>query len=433
MNISNELQLPEFNIISKKEESGFLHYNVEPISNPLKCPHCNSSEIVKNGGIERFLRDMPLYGKPVAITILSNRFKCKRCEQTFTASFDVAADRSKITNRLKEDIKKRCLSGTISNLSAESGLSVATISRLIDEHIEEKESSWQYYTPEILGLSTIMLGKKQRTLCVDIKRHGAIDILEKADRNSIYDYLTSKLTPGNIEGIVIDFNNPHRDAAYKACPGVNLVIDKYYTFREISRATNQELKRLNNGSLRWLILKNSANLSPSESDELKSGLLGSTHLNDIYETKERLYNIYKYKTDVEAERAFDLIVKTLPGDCKHFKELVHKIDDFRVEVFSFFESPYSSSCIQNAAKAVISIEKQGTGYSFKNFRARILFGKDRKEAKVIIKKPVYVKNNHNSGTCFKMITGWENDVAHYVETERVLGNYVEIESLEDIF
>lgn len=433
MNLSNELQLPEFKIISKKEDDGVLYYNVEPIDDPSKCPHCNSLDFVKYGGIERFVRDMPLYGEPVAITILSNRFKCKNCDQTFTASFEFVADRSKITNRLKEDIKKRCLSGTISNLSAETGLSVATISRIIDEHIEEQESSWRYYTPKILGLSTITLGKKQRTLCIDIKRHGVVDILEKADKKSIYDYLVSKLSSEDIEAIVIDFNNPHRVAAYKACPGVDVIIDKYYTSREITRATNQELKRLNNGSLRWVILKNSSNLSLSESDELESGFSANPHLREIYETKEQLYDIYECKTTSEAEMVLNKIIKTLPKDCKYFKELIDKIEDFSVEVFSFLENPYSSSCIQNAAKAVMSIEKQGTGYSFRNLRARILFNQDRKVAKAIIRKRVYGKNNHSSDTCFNLMTDWRNEAIRYKEIEKSLGNYVEIEELQKLF
>ena len=68
METVNELHLPNFEIINKKNlEDETYVYDVAPIEDELCCTECGCKHIVKNGTRDRPVRDLPIYDHSVCI------------------------------------------------------------------------------------------------------------------------------------------------------------------------------------------------------------------------------------------------------------------------------------------------------------------------------------------------------------------------------
>ncbi len=425
----NDLLLPEFKILSKKEESGVIFYNVIPIKEPEECTFCHSKDVVQNGSIERLVRDIPSHDKQVALIIMSHRYKCKACNHTFSASFEMVDDRSKITNRFKDNIKNYCLKTTVSALSAETGLSVATISRIIKEYIAEQEAAWEFYTPKALGLSEIMIGKAKRTLCIDVENKGVIDLIEKSDKMFVEKYLKS-LDLNKIDVFLIDFNENFRNAITMAKPDAVILVDKFYVIRDVVGAVSKDLTKLGHHDINALFIKNSSKLTEEEQTLLNSNLANSSKIQKLYDIKEKLIGLYDFDNRNEAKRQFDSVRSLIGKDYPETAKLYEKLLDYQEEILSFIGSKYSSSGMQLASRAAAKIEKQGAGYSFENLKARLLFGYSKKTAKTVVRKPVYKPSDYSKHNYTSF--GGFNSSDTYKEESIRLGNYISLESIINI-
>lgn len=435
MILSNELQLPEFEIYNKTEKDGVLYYSVTPVETPKRCPHCGSTMIVKNGSVDRFVRDLPIYGKPVAITISTNRYKCRACEQSFTPSFESVDDRGKITKRMKDAIKAKCLQTGMTALADDMGLSTATIERIISECIKEKEADWTYYVPKILGLAEAVIGKKSRLICVDIERSGVVDVLEDNSSQTLRKFLEPALKDEQTHSFVIDFNEGYRDLIKEMFPKSSVYIDQFFVARDILSATNADIGRIGNSELRNTILKNSDKLSDEEERALEKLFRKDQRLRDLYEAKEQLLSMYDYDAKETADLAFEEARRVTPRDCKNMQALLQKIRKFREEVTGFIAAKDDmKSCIPSEVKLAKQVEKNGAGYKFENLRARLLFGNFKKEARAKIVKPVYKQPKHDSSTFYVFTPhSWRGELVGYEEVEETLGNYVDIDMILEHF
>lgn len=420
--VLNELQLQDVEILSKKLVDGVLYYEVSPKNRPDCCPRCQSTHISKNGRAARELMDSYLHDTPVVICVRSNRFICAKCGKSITNSISFAKKGGKTTARLRAQIKKRCLDWSIKQLKEEYGVSVRTISTITAEHIAELESKWTYYTPNILGLSNVKIGKNTRVLCLDVERNGIIDILEKSDKDSLTTYFTNNLDFSKLDTAVIGFNDVHRGALRNACDYLRIAIDKRYVLERTLSATRSELRGVDSKIVN-LILRNPYNLLPSERDQLLAALDEDKRLKRINDVKNKIYDMYQCHTQASAGEIFEGVYDEVLFFEKdvYLIDLVQLIDSFSEEVFNFFDANYSGMSIGNAVKLVKSVEKKGNGYSFKTLRARLLFG--QKAAKAT--KTVYT----SGGDSFGLMTGHHNFNRGSSSREEFLGNYAPLDAL----
>jgi len=439
LKLINEIQLPEFEIYNKKEdENGVWYYSVTPVKDPERCPYCGSKMIVKNGSVDRFVRDLPLYEHPVAITISTNRYRCNNegCGRSFTPSFESVEDRDKITKRMKDVIKERCFQTGMTDLAESMGVSVATIDRIIKESIEERESDWTYYVPRVLGLAETVIGKKSRLICVDVENNGVVDILEDSSPEALRKFLKPAQKDEFQHGFVIDFNEDYKSVIKEMFPRSFIIVDQFFVTRDILLAAGADIGRLGNRELRNAILKNSEELSEEEEEKLRKLFRKTPRLEGLYEAKEQLYSMYDCDSWKQAEKAFEEARDIAPKDCRNMQDLLSKIRKFEIEVTRFVDHRDEiKSCIPLAIKLAKQVEKNGAGYSFKSLRARLLFGSYKKEARVTIRKPVYKKSSDQSSNIYKHagLLFPEDLIDHYEEKEKVLGNYVEIGSAMEFF
>ena len=77
----NILQLSDISVVKLIDENdsyhikGFINREI-----PSNCPNCfHTNVLVRNGTTQTVFRDLPMHGKPVAIYLSIQRYKCNHC------------------------------------------------------------------------------------------------------------------------------------------------------------------------------------------------------------------------------------------------------------------------------------------------------------------------------------------------------------------
>ena len=422
--LSNELQMPEFNIISKDERDGVLYYYVEAEKEiQIFCPKCGK-KCVKYGSVERLVHDLPIYGNPVALRINTNRYRCKNCEKTYSPSFESVEDRAKITRRLREHIGARCLSEPLSRIALDYDVSVATVSRICEEVISEKEKNWISASPAVLGLFDIMIGGRMRILCMDIEESGIIDLLEYSDKNTLKTYLTDKIDATKLNTVIIGFNPEHRDAISEHFQGQNLTIiaDRRHLIEMFRNALLQELGRIRAKTLFPLVVKKGEDLNPDELEKLRRSFRRNKGLQTVYDGKERIYDFLKCTSSAKARNAFEKL-STISAECVFVRKVLIQADTLLFEMIKSYDYSYNQECTQEAVELIRKINKHGAGFKFKTLRARLLYAPPQKVKKAKITKRTYRPTGMSLANTYGLTYN------HYETEERVVGSYVSIKDV----
>ena len=126
----------EFFIEDKFEDDDGILYSLVPISKTRSCPYCASRCIKGHGAASRQVRDLSVFGKRVGLQIVAKRYLCNSCGSTFNDSFQSIDDDSKITNRLRDYIRKESLRRPFLNIADELGMSDTTIRNIFKDYVK---------------------------------------------------------------------------------------------------------------------------------------------------------------------------------------------------------------------------------------------------------------------------------------------------------
>lgn len=110
----------------------------------VKCPHCNSTHLHKwSPKKNQQVKDIPIDGNPVVITIDRKRWKCVNCKKTFLEPIDYLSTNHSMTKRLVEWIKKEHEARSAFSIAKEVGVYSNTIKAIVNEQVvvEQTEES----------------------------------------------------------------------------------------------------------------------------------------------------------------------------------------------------------------------------------------------------------------------------------------------------
>ena len=86
---------------------GDYHIKAETIAPPERCVHCGSASLVGFGRRENWIRDLPLHGKRVGLSVDTCRFRCKTCGKIFYEPLPEVDPKRSMTVRLKTWLGKK--------------------------------------------------------------------------------------------------------------------------------------------------------------------------------------------------------------------------------------------------------------------------------------------------------------------------------------
>lgn len=381
----NILGLNEFEIIrSKSNENGDIVYYLKADKYKPVCPVCGSTLFHIHSITNRKVRDLNSAGHKVSLIIEGHRYKCLNCSKVYSEVYKDIDTKSRLTNRLREQIEKESLKKPFLQIAEEYSISQTTIKKVFSAYIEKQNAERIYKTPKVLGIDEAHLNKNVRGVFTDIDNGLILEILPKRSKQAVMDFIDRLPNNHQIKVVTMDMYRPYREAIQECLPYVKIVIDKFHvvqmvtnaleTVRKNYKATLSKTERNQLTHDRFILLNNQEDLTPQEFQKMTVWFAKFPLLETAYRLKESFREIYSSDTKEQAISAYNEWKSSINDDMTVFLEVCGTIDRWHTEIFHYFDYTYTNAFTESCNNLIKCIERAGRGYSFEVLRAKVLYG-----------------------------------------------------------
>ena len=372
-----------------EESTTDMRVTAEYTPPPTACPRCGLADqpLYKHDVRTQEFMDTPLHGKRVHLIVRRQRYVCQGCEKTFQQILpDMEEDRT-MTKRLVSYIKRLSLEKKFTEIADEVGVNEKTVRNIFTEHVGQLDTTRTISAPEWLGIDELFMLKEYRCMLTAPGEKRIIDMLPDRDKASVLKWMMALPDRKNVKVVTMDMWKPYRDAANIAFPNAQVVVDQFHVSRmatfaadslrialkdQLDPKVRRQLKRD-----RWIIRSRKRSLKAGDIILLRSWDVVVPMLYKAYEAKEDFYEIYDKATSrEEALELWDLWLEGLEPELrKPFKPLITAVENWKPEIFAFFEHGRKTNAYTEAMNSVVRVvDRAGRGYSFTAIRAKVLYG-----------------------------------------------------------
>jgi len=378
------LNLPSYRVLQVEDADGDYHITAETVFPPERCIHCGCDVLVGFGRRENWIRDLPIHGKRVGLSIDTRRFRCKTCGKTFYEPLPEVDPKRSMTVRLKEWLEKRSLRHPFTHLAEETGVGNSTIRMVFDDYRKDLEGSLRFETPEVLGIDEVHLIRHPRAVFTNIPSCFVFEILPDRNKTTVAQYLSRLPDKERIRCVAIDMWRPYQYAVREALPGIPVVVDKFHVVKMANGALDSFWKTVG-GTLspgkrrslmrsRHVLLKRFSDLNEIQRKRLDEWSRDFPVLTNAHQAKERFYDIYEAPSRSEAARQYREWDSSLSPEIRPtFLPLLAAFQNWEGPILAYFDHRVTNACTESANNLIRAIRRMGRGYSFDVLRARILF------------------------------------------------------------
>lgn len=240
------LEIKKIKGIQTKIFHGYLTYT------PTCCP--------KYGCINRSFNDIIKWdfkkNCKIKLTKVSNyntlllldkqRFFCKHCNHTFTASTDIVDFHKQISNDTRKSVILDLMTkDSEKNISFKNGISTNSTNRILHDISKDKLIKNNGKLPTSFGIDEFKATKdtisKMAIIIVDQNKKNIFDINNSRLSNDIYKYFSryQRSERNNVKFITLDLYKPYYKLMHKLFPKAILIPDKFHIIIQIRNALDK--------------------------------------------------------------------------------------------------------------------------------------------------------------------------------------------------
>ena len=380
---------------------GYLTYT------PDYCPHCGcvneNDSIIKWAFKKNCKVKMPKVSNYNCILLLDKqRFLCKNCDSTFTASTNVVAFHKQISNNTITSVALDLMEkGSEKDVAKRNGISSSATNKVLDDISKDLIIKNNGHLPSILGIdefkATTDTKSKMAFIIVNQDDKNIFDILDSRMSNDIEKYFRrySRKERSKVKFITLDLYKPYYKLMHKLFPNAILIPDRFHIVIQARNALDRTRIRLckkSNPNYRklkkyWkLILKNENELddkkkfySPCFRKEVTQKYIVTYLINTNKELKAT-YNYYQCIIKSIDKRDKDLflsIIDNLDNNSSNYTKKANKTFlNMKKHILNALEYEYSNGIVEGTNNLIKQIKHAACGYrKFKHLKARVMLVK----------------------------------------------------------
>jgi len=372
---------------------------------PDFCPICGCinngfNDIIKWNFKRNCKIKIPNVSKYKAILLLDKqRFLCKNCNHTFTASTNFVDFHKQISNNtilsVKLDLMKK---ESEKNISNDNGISTSSVNRILDDITDDKLIRKHGKLPKSFGIDEFKATKdtdgKMAFIIVDQNSKNIFDILDSRKEKKIIDYFNryQKYERDKVQFITLDLYKPYYSIMHKLFRKAILIPDRFHIviqFRNALDKTRISLCKKNNPNYNkfkkyWkLILKNEDELDDKVkfySKYFKKYVSEKYIVTYLINTDTCLLSTYNYYQGLlkalnkKDKITFCNIIHHVDNNISNYAKKCNKtLLDMEKYIVNAFDYDLSNGIVEGTNNIVKQIKHNACGYRlFKHLRARIL-------------------------------------------------------------
>ena len=216
-----------------------------------------------------------------------------------------------------------------------------------------------------------------------------LDVLSDRQKQTLVDWLESPpdgIDLVHLDTVATDLWKHYRNAVKDVYPTVSVVADRFHVVQNLhtaihkvrkqtqAEASSDEEKSQLKG-LRFLLLKNQHNLTPSDTERLDALALSHPQLHQVWQLRQNLHDWYNLDTKPEQAK---LTLKTWLEDAralnlKALNTFCNTLDNWSTEILNFFEHRITSGFVEGMNSKIRLLKRITFGLSnHDNFRLRVI-------------------------------------------------------------
>lgn len=397
----NCLEIVNIKGIETKVFHGYLTYT------PEYCPKCgcvNESfdDIIKWNWKRNCKIKIPkACGFNTLLVLDKQRFYCKNCHKTFTATTDVVEFHKQISNDTNLNIKLELMQkGSEKDIAKRNNVSSNHVNRILDEIAEDKLVKNYGTLPEVMGIDEFNATKdttsKLAFIIIDQNKHNIFDINNSRLSLDIEKYFRrySKQERDKVKFITMDLYKPYYTLMNKLFKNATLVADRFHISLQVSNALdNTRIKLCSKSNPNYKKLKKYWKLILKSEDELddktkkynkhfKKEMTQKEIVTYLINTNDTLYNDYQIyqgiikSIDKRDKESYLNIVNNNIHNKKLSVKMKKALKTFNIMekyVLNALEYEYSNGIVEGINNVIKQVKHAACGYKrFNHLKARVM-------------------------------------------------------------
>ncbi|NER38768.1 MAG: ISL3 family transposase [Oscillatoria sp. SIO1A7] len=226
-------------------------------------------------------------------------FKCSNCRKYFTEKLDYIHAKRGHTIRYEQCIYEKVIVSSIGQVCREESLKYDEIKAMFDARAEhEKKNDWSRVERINIDEFSVRKGHKNfQTVIGDPDNRCLLDVIDGHTTLKVTEALMKQPIEirENVKEVSVDMWGGFPKVIRQVFPNAQIIIDRFHVIKMVNEALNDLRKKsgVKIKNSRYLLLKNGADLSEEQLEELREILSLSPTLNIAYEMKENLRCIYE--------------------------------------------------------------------------------------------------------------------------------------------
>ena len=262
-------------------EKGAIIFDIYQKDVSLKCPVCNSGDVIKKGSVIRKYRTLPIGKKQVFIRMPVVRVNCKSCNITRQVKVNFAQKRKSYTKSFERYVLELSKHMTIKDIANHLNISWDVVKGIQKNKLKRKYSHVRLKDLKQIAIDEISIGKghKYLTIVLDLVSGAIVYVGEgKGSKSLDIFWKRVKHSGAKIEAVAIDMSRAYILSVKRNLPDAVIVFDHFHVIKlyndklsEYRRwlynhVKSKEEKEVLKGT-RWLLLKNPENLDKSKKEQ----------------------------------------------------------------------------------------------------------------------------------------------------------------------
>ena len=395
----NCLEIKKINGVDTKIFHAFLTYT------PDFCPHCGCM----NGGFHDIIKWNFKRNCKIKITKVANyntillldkqRFFCKHCNRTFTASTNVVDFHKQISNDTRLSVILDLMNkGSEKDISIRNNISTNSVNRILDEISNDTIVKNNGLLPEVLGIDEFSATKdtisKLAFIIIDQTNKNIFDINPSRKSLDIKQYFRNypKKERDKVKYITLDLYQPYYKLMHSLFRNAILIPDRFHIVIQARNAldkTRINLCKKSNPNYKkfkkyWkLLLKDKRDLDKKKKKYqtcFKKEMTQYDIVSYLLNTNEELYETYQiyqsllYSIDTRNKEIFLSIINGKNKKIsKYMKKALKTFRNMKKYILNAFDYEYSNGIVEGTNNLIKQIKHTAYGYrKFKHLKARVM-------------------------------------------------------------
>jgi len=397
----NCLEIVNINNTETKIFHGYLTYT------PEFCPKCGCinegfNDIIKwNWKRNCKIKITKTCGYNTLLVLDKQRFLCKNCNKTFTASTNVVDYHKQISNDTNLNIKLELMQkGSEKDIAKRNNVSTNHVNRILHQISEDKLVKNNGKLPYIMGIDEFTATKdtisKMAFIIVNQDSRNIFDINNSRKSIDIEKYFKRYPTDerNKVKFITMDLYKPYYKLMHKLFKNAVLIPDRFHIVIQARNALdNTRIKLCNKDKPKYKKLKKYWKLILKKEDELDNTkkkynkhfmkeMTQKDIVTYLINTDKKLYNDYKIYQAIEKaintrnkKLFFNIVNNNINNKniSKKMKQALKTYKDMEKYICNAFDYEYSNGIVEGINNVIKQIKHIGCGYKkFNHLKARVM-------------------------------------------------------------